>query len=111
VRRVLLAAQDGGTTLFGVGNETLDSFLERRGGGKSIVKNVPLVVVELVSRRSAAQHVSEVKVAHPPAAQRGLERLTVEVDGVAAVGAAANVDEKANPVRADKIEEGLQGQV
>ena len=104
---ILLAAEDRGAGAGQPFAQPLDSLQEAGRLGHGGVQDPALVVVEARVRGASAQLVAEVQILNLPLQKRGMNRLAIELRGVARIGTRSNVDQQIDAMLCQQIEKRL----
>ncbi len=83
VRRIFLAAEQGDPARSNAIEKPGDALLESGRLCEAVVEDMFVVVVELLALRPPAKDIAQKQIPDPPRLQGTLERLFVEVQGVA----------------------------
>jgi hypothetical protein len=105
IARVSFAAHDRDAKLECARTKALDTRFEKRGVGSPVVKDVPILVVELIAGRAATESAAEEDVLDASFRQLAAQRIAIEMRAVSRPGLRSNVCYDLNPVVAEQGQE------
>ena len=108
VGRILLAAKDRRAGARQPLQQPLDSLPEAGRFGQGAVQHAALLVIEARILGASAQQVAEVQILDFPLLERRMDRLAIELRGIARIGTRSHVDQQLDLMACEEIEKRLQ---